>query len=277
MRNSGRRRAPAVARRARRRRRTDACPTPRIVPAGREHGRGYSSSLPRMDLGLEGTAAIVGGASAGMGFAIAEALSAEGCAVTMCARGEERLKESAARIPGAIAISGDVRDPAVLERLVNETVDARGRLDIIVNNAGGPPPGTFESTPPEAWPAAFELSVNSAVRLTRLALPQLRKSGRGRVVNITSWSVREPIPNLLLSNAVRPAVVGWAKSLAQELGPDGITVNTIAPGKIDTPRAQEIWHSLPDPEAARRADLAAIPARRLGSPAEVAAAVTFLC
>ena len=230
-----------------------------------------------MDLGLEGTAAIVGGASAGMGFAIAEALSAEGCAVTMCARGEERLKESAARIPGAIAISGDVRAPAVLERLVNETVAARGRLDIVVNNAGGPPPGTFESTPDEAWADAFELSLRSVVRLTRLALPHLRASGRGRVVNITSWSVREPIPNLMLSNAIRPGVIGWAKSLAHEVGRDGITVNTIAPGKIDTPRVRELWGHFPDPAAAERADIERVPAGRLGQPDEIGTAVAFLC
>src|SRR5919206_1710491 len=184
-----------------------------------------------MDLGLDGTATIVGGASAGMGFAIAEALAAEGCAVTMCARGEERLAESAARIRGSIAVAGDVRDPAVLERLVNETVAGRGRLDIVVNNAGGPPAGTFESTADEAWADAFELSLRSVVRLTRLALPHLRRSGRGRVVNITSWSVREPIPNLILSNAIRPGVIGWAKSLAHELGGGGITLNTISPGK----------------------------------------------
>ncbi|HEX2377120.1 MAG TPA: SDR family NAD(P)-dependent oxidoreductase, partial [Gaiellales bacterium] len=118
-----------------------------------------------MDLGLEGTAAIVGGASAGMGFAIAEALAAEGCSVTMCARGEGRLEEAAARIPGAIGIAGDVRDPALLQRLVDETVAARGRLDIVVNNAGGPPPGTFESTADDAWADAFELSLRSVVRL----------------------------------------------------------------------------------------------------------------
>ncbi|HEX2587323.1 MAG TPA: SDR family oxidoreductase, partial [Gaiellales bacterium] len=104
-----------------------------------------------------------------------------------------------------------------------------------------------------------------------------RASGRGRIVNITSSSVREPIPHLILSNAIRPGVVGWAKTLAQELGPDGITVNTIAPGKIDTPRARELWQHQPDPDAARERDLAAIPARRLGDPAEVGATVAFLC
>jgi 3-oxoacyl-[acyl-carrier protein] reductase len=230
-----------------------------------------------MDLGLEGTAAIVGGASAGMGFAIAEALAAEGCAVTMCARGEDRLNESAARIPGALAVAGDVRDPAVLERLVSDTVAARGRLDILVNNAGGPPAGTFESTPDEAWADAFELSLRSVVRLTRLAMPHLRRSGRGRVVNITSWSVREPIPNLILSNAIRPGVIGWAKSLAHEVGREGITVNTIAPGKVATGRMRELWESRPDPAAAEAEDIAAIPVGRMGDPAEIAAAVAFLC
>jgi 3-oxoacyl-[acyl-carrier protein] reductase len=230
-----------------------------------------------MNLAIEGTAAIVGGASAGMGFAIAEALAEEGCAVTMCARGEERLTESAARIPGALAVAGDVRDPAVLERLVNETVESRGRLDIVVNNAGGPPAGTFESTADEAWADAFELSLRSVVRLTRLALPHLRRSGRGRVVNITSWSVREPIPNLILSNAIRPGVIGWAKSLAHEVGRDGITVNTIAPGKVATGRMRELWESRPDPAAAEAEDIAAIPVGRMGEPAEIAAAVAFLC
>jgi 3-oxoacyl-[acyl-carrier protein] reductase len=230
-----------------------------------------------VDLGLDGTSAVVCGASSGMGLAIARALAAEGCAVTMLARDEGRLQAAAESVPGALRVAGDVRDLRALERVVEHTVAERGRLDIVVNNAGGPPPGTFESTPPEAWAEAFELSLHSAVRLTRLALPHLRASGRGRVVNITSWSVREPIPNLLLSNVIRPGVVGWAKSLSQELGPDGITINTIAPGKIDTPRAQEIWASQPDPAQAEKADLAAIPARRLGSPGEVAAAVAFLC
>jgi 3-oxoacyl-[acyl-carrier protein] reductase len=230
-----------------------------------------------MDLGLDGTAAIVCGASSGMGLATARALAGEGCAVTMLARDPERLAAAAATVPGALTVAGDVRDLAALEAAVRRTVEARGRLDILVNNAGGPPPGTFESTPAEAWPEAFELSLHSAVRLTRLALPHLKASGRGRVVNITSWSVREPIPNLLLSNAIRPGVVGWAKSLAHELGPAGITVNTVAPGKIDTPRVRELWESRADPAEAERDDTAAIPARRLGTPEEVAAVIAFLC
>jgi 3-oxoacyl-[acyl-carrier protein] reductase len=230
-----------------------------------------------VDLGLEGTAAIVGGASSGMGLAIARTLTAEGARVTMLARDPERLAGAAAGVEGALTVAGDVRDLSALERAVEVTVAEHGRLDIVVNNAGGPPPGTFESTAPEAWADAFELSLNSAVRLTRLALPHLRAGGRGRVVNITSWSVREPIPNLMLSNAIRPGVVGWAKTLAHELGPDGITVNTIAPGKIDTPRVRELWHHWPDPQEAQARDIAEIPVRRIGTPQEVGAAVAFLC
>jgi 3-oxoacyl-[acyl-carrier protein] reductase len=234
-------------------------------------------AFPTMNLGLEGTSAIVCGASSGMGLAIADALAREGCAVTMLARDPDRLAAAAASVREALAVPADVRDEAALGDAVDRTVAARGRLDIVVNNAGGPPPGSFESTPPEAWLEAFELSLHSAVRLTRLALPHLRRSGRGRVVNITSSSVREPIPNLMLSNAIRPGVVGWAKSLAHELGSAAITVNTIAPGKIDTPRVRELWQSQEDPRKAERNDLAAIPARRLGRPDEVGAAVAFLC
>ena len=229
-----------------------------------------------MELGLNGTAAIVCGASSGIGLAIAQALAGEGCAVTMVARDPDRLEAAAAPL-GGLAVAGDVRDRELQRRAVERTVAAHGRLDIVVNNAGGPPTGTFDSTPDEAWAAAFELTLNSAVRLTRLALPHLRASGRGRIVNITSWSVREPIPNLLLSNAIRPGVVGWAKTLARELGPDGITVNTVAPGRVDTARIRELWATRPDPAEAERADTAAIPARRLAATAEVAAAVTFLC
>jgi 3-oxoacyl-[acyl-carrier protein] reductase len=231
-----------------------------------------------MDLGLAGTVAIVGGASSGIGLGIARALAAEGCAVTAVARGRERLEQAAAGIgPGTIALAGDLRDADFQRRVIDDTVVARGRLDILVNNAGGPPAGTFEETPDEAWADAFELSLRAGVRMTRLALPHLRANGRGRIVNITSSSVREPIPHLMLSNAIRPGVVGWAKTLAQELGPDRITVNTIAPGKIDTSRVRELWSHFPDPAEAERRDIEAVPARRLGRPEEIGAAVAFLC
>jgi 3-oxoacyl-[acyl-carrier protein] reductase len=204
-----------------------------------------------------------------MGLAISRALASEGSAVTMLARDAERLASAAESVPGALAIACDVRDRDALVDAVHRTVSTHGRLDIVVNNAGGPPPGTFESTPDEAWLEAFELSLHATIRLTKLALPHLRASGRGRVVNITSWSVREPIPNLILSNAIRPGVIGWAKTIAHELGPDGITVNTVAPGKIDTPRSREV--------GSHDAGFDSIPARRVGSADEVAAAVVFLC
>src|SRR3954447_46974 len=212
-----------------------------------------------------------------MGLAIARTLAAEGCLVTMMARDPKRLEAAASEIPGAMPVAGDGREEEALREVVERTARERGRLDIVVNNAGGPPPGTFESTPADAWAEAFELSLHSAVRLTRLALPHLRTSGRGRVVNIPSGSVREPIPHLMLSNAIRPGVIGWAKTLSHELGPDGITVNSIAPGKIDTERMMELWGRHPDPAAARASDEAAVPARRLGRPEEIAAAVVFLC
>jgi 3-oxoacyl-[acyl-carrier protein] reductase len=193
------------------------------------------------------------------------------------AAAQRTADQAAGNARRAIAIEADCGDVASIDAMVARTVAELGRLDIIVNNAGGPAPGTFESTPAEAWAEAFELSLNSAVRLTRLALPHLKQSGRGRIINITSWSVREPIPNLMLSNAIRPGVVGWAKTLAQEVGREGITVNTIAPGKIDTPRVRELWSHHPDPEAAAKRDIEAIPVGRLAAPAEVGALVAFLC
>ena len=181
-------------------------------------------------------------------------------------------------IPGAIAASPATCATRPARAARDETVAARGRLDIVVNNAGGPPPGTFESTSDEAWADAFELSLRSVVRLTRLALPHLRASGRGRVVNITSWSVREPIPHLILSNAIRPGVVGWAKTVAHELGRDGITVNTIAPGKVATGTdARAVGGHGPIRPPPRPRTSRAMPVGRMGKPEEIAAAVAFLC
>jgi 3-oxoacyl-[acyl-carrier protein] reductase len=222
-----------------------------------------------MELGLNGTAAIVGGASSGMGLAISRALAAEGTAVTMLARDPARLASAAESVPGSLHIPCDVRNGEALRDAVERTVTTHGRLDIVINNAGGPPPSTFDTTPDEAWLEAFELSLHATIRLTKIALPHLRQSGRGRVVNITSYSVREPVDNLILSNAIRPGVIGWAKTIAHELGPDGITVNTIAPGKIDTPRTQELGSG--------DDDHASIPARRAGTADEVASAVVYLC
>jgi 3-oxoacyl-[acyl-carrier protein] reductase len=223
-----------------------------------------------MDLGLSGRTAIVCGASSGIGLAIAEALVEEGANVSMFARRREILEREAERL-GALAVRGDLTNPADLQRLVDRTLTAFGGIDILVNNGGGPPRTSAEAIDDELLEGAVALLLVSAVRLTNLCLPELRRSGHGRVVNITSSSVREPIENLALSNAVRPGVVGWAKTLSREVGPDGITVNSIAPGRIDTARLAEVYPDGPKPE-----DLAAIPLRRFGRPREVADIVCFL-
>ncbi len=223
-----------------------------------------------MDLGLRGRTAIVCGASSGMGLAIAEALAGEGANVAMFARRREELAREAERI-GALAVRGDLTNPQDLERLVEKTVEAFGGIDILVNNGGGPPPAKAEGLADQQIEDAVELLLLSAVRLTNLCLRHLRRSGRGRVINITSSSVREPIDNLALSNAVRPGLVGWAKTLAREVGPDGVTVNSIAPGRIDTPRLAEVYIN-----RSRADDLATIPLRRFGRPREVAEVVCFL-
>jgi 3-oxoacyl-[acyl-carrier protein] reductase len=223
-----------------------------------------------MDLGLSKRTAIVCGASSGMGLAVAEALAAEGANVAMFARRRDLLEREADRI-GALAVRGDLRDPSHLARLVERTVDAFGGIDILVNNGGGPPRGSALEATDEDVESAVELLLLSAMRLTRLCLPYLGKSGNGRVINIESSTVREPADNLALSNAVRPGVVGWAKTLAREVGPSGVTVNTIAPGQIDTERLKEVY-----PDGPRPGDLERIPLRRLGEPREIAEVVSFL-
>jgi 3-oxoacyl-[acyl-carrier protein] reductase len=236
-----------------------------------------------MDLGLSGCVAIVGGSSSGMGRAVAISLAREGCNVALFARRQELLDEAVAEIESlgtgakGLAVAGDSAHPDDLARLVDGTLETFGRLDIVVNNTGGPPAGGFEDFDDDQWRQAWELTLMSTLRLTRLALPALRTSGRGRVVNITSSAVKEPSEGLLLSNAYRPGVIGWAKSLSQDEGPNGITVNSIAPGYIDTDRMKRIYAMGDDPAAARRNDEAAIPLRRFGDPGEIADAVTFLC
>jgi 3-oxoacyl-[acyl-carrier protein] reductase len=220
-----------------------------------------------VDLGLSGRTAIVCGASAGMGLAIAEALSEEGANVAMFARRRDVLEREAERI-GALAVQGDVRDPRALETLVQRTVAAFGGVDVLVNNSGGPTRGPARSLGAEAVEDAVALLLVSAIRLTELCLPHLEASGRGRVINIASSTVREPADNLALSNSVRPGVVGWAKTLAREVGPSRITINTIAPGWIETERLREAF---PGEEALGRVAL-----RRVGQPREVAEVVCFL-
>jgi 3-oxoacyl-[acyl-carrier protein] reductase len=224
-----------------------------------------------VDLHLQGRTAIVCGASSGIGLGIAEALAEEGVKVVMFARRREVLEREAERL-GALAVAGDVTSGDDLERLVTSALDTFSGIDILVNNSGGPPRTAGIALDGDSVRGAVELLLVSVVQLTSLCLPHLERSGRGRIVNVTSSSVREPIDNLALSNAVRPGVVGWAKTLARELGPTGITVNSLAPGWIDTERIREV-----SPEGVTEEELAAIPVRRLGTPREIGDLVAFLC
>jgi 3-oxoacyl-[acyl-carrier protein] reductase len=224
-----------------------------------------------VDLHLDGRTAIVCGASAGIGLGIAESLADEGANVVMFARRREPLEREAGRL-GALAVPGDVTSADDAERLVQTTVAEYGGIDILVNNSGGPPRAPAVGLEAEQVEAAVRLLLVSVVRLTGLCLPHLEQSEGGRIVNVTSSTVKEPADNLVLSNAVRPGVIGWAKTLARELGPKGITVNSIAPGWIDTERIREVH-----PEGPSDEDLQAVPLRRLGKPRELGDVVAFLC
>ncbi len=235
-----------------------------------------------MDLGLNDTVAIVGGASSGMGRAVARTLAGEGCRVVLYARRADLLTEAAAAITAetgteALAVPADATDPAALDRVCDQALERFGRLDIVVNNAGGPPAGSYEDFADADWQRAYELVLASAIRLTRRALPELRRSGRGRIVNLTSSAVKETNDGLLLSNVFRPGVIGWAKTISRDEARHGITVNSIAPGYIGTERLVQLYSAEADPAAAMARDAETIPAGRFGTPEEIAAAVAFLC
>jgi 3-oxoacyl-[acyl-carrier protein] reductase len=223
-----------------------------------------------MDLGLKGRTAIVSGASSGLGLATAESLAAEGANVTMFARRRDVLQREADRI-GALAVRGDVTNPRDLEAVVRRTVEAFGGIDILVWNGGGPPPGPALGMAVEALEEAVELLFTPAVRLVDLCLPQLVESEGGRILLFTSVAALEPSAHLALSNAVRPGVTGWAKTLSRELGPRGITVNCIAPGRIETARLEQLY-----PEGPSESDLQSIPVGRWGTPEEFGDVACFL-
>jgi 3-oxoacyl-[acyl-carrier protein] reductase len=224
-----------------------------------------------VELGLRGRTAVVCGASSGMGLAIAESLAAEGANVAMFARRRDVLEREADRI-GALAVRGDLTNPKHLALLVDKTIEAFGGLDVLVLNGGGPEPCSPADVSDEGLESAVDLLLLSSVRLVRLALPHLRACGHGRVVAITSSSVREPMSNLALSSAIRPGLVGWLKALADEVGPERVTVNAIAPGRIDTDRVREVY----GPDGPSKAELEAIPLGRLGEAREVGDVVCFL-
>lgn len=239
-----------------------------------------------MDLQLNGKRALVAGSSRGLGFAIARLLAAEGCHVVINGRNSQSLTEAAQKIRAdtkseVVPIPGDVGQPDVPDLLARQVVQALGGLDLLVTNAGGPPSGRFDGFDDLTWQNAIELSFLSHVRLIRACLPYLRQSKSASVVTMTSYSVKQPIPNLVLSNSVRAATVGLTKSLALELGADGIRFNSILPGWTLTERAQELMSfraqkngTSVDAEIKQQASETAL--GRLAQPVEIANAAVFL-
>ena len=235
-----------------------------------------------MDLGLAGRVALVTAASKGMGKASAMGLAAEGAKVVICARTESELKTAAEEIRArtraeVLAIPADVTKKDDVSALVDRAIKTFGHIDILVANAGGPPRGYFEEMTDEQWQGAFDVSLLSVVRLVRGVLPSMKARRWGRILTIQSVSVKQPIPELLLSNAVRPGVAGMMKTLAGQLGKDGITVNTVCPGKIMTDRflgGQKISGLSREQYLARAVE--DVPVGRVGTPEEFANVIVFL-
>ena len=241
-----------------------------------------------MDLQLAGRVALVNAASRGLGRGIAEALAAQGARLVISARTQDDLGQAAAEIAAAhgaevVAVVADVSAAGTAERLVGAAVERFGGLDILVNNSGGPPGGTFDDFDDAAWQHAFDLLLLNVIRMTRAALPYLRASDQGRIVNVASTSVKEPIPGLILSNTLRAGVVGLAKTLSLELAPDQVTVNNVLPGRILTDRLRGPFREPAriaglDVDDLARAEVAAeVPLGRVGEPSDLAELVTFLC
>ncbi len=238
-----------------------------------------------MELQLKGKTAVIAASSQGLGRAIAEELLKEGANVVISGRNEEKLKrvaqEMSQQSKGQILYKKtDVTKPEDIKALIQAAVDQFGTLDVLVNNAGGPPAGSFESITDEQWQNAFELNLLSYIRLIRESLPFLKKQG-GKIINIASSSIKEPIPGLLLSNTFRTGIVGLTKTLSQELAQDGILINTVAPGRIATDRVRHLDEVNAEKLQVSREEVeekmkAKIPLARYGKPEEFAKVVVFL-
>lgn len=239
-----------------------------------------------MDLGLKDKVALVAAASKGLGRAAALELAREGARVVICARGRaalEATRESIVSETGAEvhAVAADVSETSGIALVGREAFDRFGRVDVLVNNAGGPPSGPFEAHPWSAWEDAVRLTLRSAVELTRLVLPGMRERKWGRILTVTSIAVKQPVDGLMLSNSIRAAVTGWSRTLANEVARDGITVNCVLPGFTRTDRVQHLnaaaaaREGVGVDEVQRRTE-AQIPMRRLGEPREFGAMIAFL-
>jgi 3-oxoacyl-[acyl-carrier protein] reductase len=239
-----------------------------------------------VDLGLRGRIALVAASSKGLGRAVAEELAAEGAHLVMCARGKDTLEQTAESIRRntgvkVIAVAADVSDPNDAARVVKAAFDEFGQVDILVTNSGGPPSGPFESLAPEMWDAATRLLLKSAVELTRAVLPGMKERRWGRILNVTSIAAKQPIEGLMLSNSLRAAVIGFARTLANDVAPFGVTVNNLLPGYTRTDRVQELARAAGGKTGGSSTDMVAkwekeIPMGRLGEPREFAALAAFL-
>lgn len=225
-----------------------------------------------MDLGLTGRRAAVAAGSAGLGFGSALALANDGAEVVICGRDEAKLRDAASRIGhGCRYFVCDVSDAEGGIEFVNRSTEILGGVDILVCNAGGPPPGTFASTALDAYQGAIDLSLMSVVGMCKTAIPAMQERGWGRVVAITSYGVRQPIPTLILSNTARAGVTGFLKTVAREVAKDGVTVNSVQPGIHLTDRIKQVYGPTADPVAM------GIPTGTLGDPIDFGHAVAFLC
>ena len=239
-----------------------------------------------MDLGLKGKVALVAAASRGLGRAVAEELAKEGASLVLCARGAKVLKETSdyiTQIAGTqvLAVPADLSISNDIANVFNLGLERFGRIDILVTNAGGPPAGQFESLTRESWEAATRLTLLSALELTRHVLPGMKERRWGRILNITSIAVKQPVENLMLSNSLRAAVTGFARTLANEVATWGITVNNLMPGYTRTERVEELSRMMAEKEGITPAEFVGrwekeIPMRRLGEPREFAALAAFL-
>lgn len=239
-----------------------------------------------MDLGLKDRVAVVAGSSKGLGFAAALELSREGAKVVVNSRSPESVERACARIESetggeVLGVAADLTDPAGVTELVDAAQKKFGRIDVLVTNTGGPPGGAFEDHSAEVWRQAIAQNFESVLNLCRAVLPGMRENQWGRIINITSISVKQPVGGLILSNAIRAGVTGFARTLANEVAAGGITVNNVLPGYTATERLNELATKLsemnassPDDERARWS--AEIPMNRLGQPEELAALITFL-
>ncbi len=239
-----------------------------------------------MDLGLSKKVALVAASSRGLGRAVAREMALEGARLVICSRDVRAIEDARQEIydesqTEVIAVPADLSEPEDVDRLFAAAISEFGQVDVLVTNTGGPPPGPFESHSPETWDRAVRQNLSSVLNLCRAALPGMKERRWGRIVNITSIAVKQPVDGLILSNSIRAAVTGFAKTLANEVAPFGVTVNNVMPGYHQTERLEALAESIAQRQEKTREDVfdaweQVVPMARIGDPSEFAAMVTFL-